>query len=79
MKDYQQESLKKYRNKKVFSLFGFIITSDLDIVRTGKYFKYVEIVEEKVKVRYLDFDDGWTYKFFWTKWKEKWIFNKIKK
>jgi len=78
MKDYQQESLKKYRNKKVFSLFGFIITNGV-IIRTGKYFKYVEIIEEKVKVRYLDFDDGWTYKFFWTKWEEKWIFNKIKK
>ena len=44
---------------------------------TNKWFKYVIVTERKVKERYLDFDDGWSHKHFWTKWKEIWMFVKL--
>lgn len=75
--EYQIESLKKYRNRKVFSI-GFIVTSEV-IIWTGVWFKYINISEELIRVRYEDFDDGWSYKFHWTNWEEKWTFIKVEK
>lgn len=75
--EYQEKSLKKYRNREVFSTFWFIVTSE-SLFWTGVWFKNVNITEELVKVRYQDFDE-WSCKFYWKKWKEKWVFYKIKK
>jgi hypothetical protein len=79
MEEYQIKKLSKYRKRNKFSLFPFIVVNgfDSDFIWTGKWFKKIKITEQKIKERYLDFDDGWSYKYFWTKWKTKWKFLKI--
>jgi hypothetical protein len=44
---------------------------------TGKWFKFITIEEKKVKNRYLEFDDGWSYQNYWGKWKTSWVMVKI--
>ena len=80
MEDYQIEKFNKYRTRKIFSIFPFIIVNgfDNDFVWTGKWFKFVYIVEQKVRERYSYFDDGWSYQNFWGKWNENYKFIKIK-
>lgn len=73
--DYESIPLGETRRRKVYSI-GLTITSDV-IVWTGKWFKFVEIEEEKHKVRYRYFDDGWTYQHYWGNWKEEWNFKKL--
>jgi len=41
------------------------------------WLKKVKITEKQVLYRTLDFDDGWSYQFFWRKWKEEWIIIKL--
>ena len=79
MEDYQIERTEEYRKRKIFSLFPFIIINGYtsDFVWTGKWFKFVHITEQKVRERYTGFDDGWSYRTYWKKWKENWKFTKI--
>lgn len=76
MESYQIEKIEKYRTRKVLSIFPFITISgfDCDYHWTGKWFKYVEIIEQKTKERYLQYDDGYTYQHYWSKWKFSWKF-----
>lgn len=75
MEQYQTEKLDEFRERKVFSPFLFIIV-DGDFIYTGKIMKHVQIKEQKYKIRFLYFDEGWFYRFYWGKWKEKWSFIK---
>lgn len=75
--EYQIILLDVYRERKIFSFFPFILVNNF-FVWTGKWFKKVDIIERKIKERYLDFDDGWTYKNFWSEWKDNWTFEKLK-
>jgi len=79
METYQLEKLNEYRTRKVLSLFSFIVVNgyELDLIETGKWFSYVTIKEEKVRERYLQFDDGWTYQHYWSEWIENWKFVEI--
>ena len=54
----------------------FILVSN-KFVWTGKWFKKVKVLEEKIKTRYLEFDDGWSYRHYWGPWKENYEFVKI--
>jgi hypothetical protein len=67
---------REYREKRVLSIFPFIIMSgdDGDFHWTGKWFKYITVKQQKVKDRYLEFDGGWSYRNYWSKWRKKWIF-----
>lgn len=67
------------RRRKVFSVLPFIIVNGMtgDFHWTGKWFKFVTIEEKKVKNRYLEFDDGWSYQNYWGKWKTSWVMVKI--
>ena len=78
-KQYQIKKTDTYRIRKIFSLFGFIIVNgyDNDFQRTGKWFKWIKIKEQKVNERYKDFDGGWSYQEYWKEWKENWKFIKI--
>jgi hypothetical protein len=89
MEDYQIEKLDESRERKRFSLFPFIIVNRLDEEQysslfpftgfewTGKWFKFVIVREQKVRERYLQFDDGWSYKYYWGHWIENWKFIRI--
>lgn len=76
---HQIEKINEYRVRKVLSLFPFILVNGYGNgwKWTGKWFKFIEITEQKIKERYLEFDDGWSYQEYWTKWEENWIFIKI--
>ena len=79
MEKSQMTKLEEFRTKRVFSLLPFIVVNGFenDFVWTGKWFKFVEITQQKVKERYAEFDDGWSYSYYWGKWKECWYFLKI--
>jgi len=47
------------------------------IEKKFRWFKKIEIEERLEFVRYLEFDDGWSYTYFWKPWKEEWIAQKI--
>ena len=75
----QKKKFKIYRERKVLSLFGFIIVNGkiTDFIKTGKWFSSVIIKEQKYRVRYLEFDEGWSYQWSWGKWYTEWIFKEI--
>ena len=76
---WERNFTDKFRERKVLSIFPFIIVSGLetDFHWTGKWFKYVTIQEQKVNDRYLELDDGWSYQFYWSEWKTSWVLIKI--
>ncbi len=76
---WQMIKLNEFRHRKVLSFFPFIVVNGFksDFIWTGKWFKFIYIKEQKVKERFLHFDDGWTYQDYWSKWKELWMFIKI--
>ena len=79
--NWERKYTGEFRVRKVLSILPFIIINgeDSDFHWTGKWFKYVTIQEQKVKDRYLEFDDGWSYQHYWGKWKTSWVFTKIMK
>ncbi len=76
MKEYQKQMLGIRRIRKKLSILPFFFTNDT-LVWTGKWFKTIEIEEEMYQERYLEFDDGWSYQFYWGKWKTRWEFIRI--
>lgn len=75
---YQQIMLDEVREREIFSMFPLWVVNDL-FVWTGKWFKHVRIKEQKYKVRYSIFDDGWSYMNYWGNWKYGWEFLEIVK
>ena len=74
--EYQSEHLSIFREREKFSFLPIILVSDR-FVWTGKWFKKIKVLEEKIKTRYLEFDDGWSYRHYWGPWKENYEFVKI--
>lgn len=74
--NYQIIRLNEFRTRKVFSIFPFTFIGD-SLVKTNVWFKYITVEEEKIKVRYKDFDDGWSYCYYWQEWQEEWKFIKM--
>jgi hypothetical protein len=77
--DWEMIVTNTFRTRRVFCVLPFIIVNGLDgdFHWTGKWFKFVTIKEQKVKNRYLKFDDGWSYRKYWGKWKTSWILTKV--
>jgi hypothetical protein len=77
--NWERKYTGELRVRKILSILPFIIVNgeDSDFHWTGKWFKYVTIQEQKVKDRYLEFDDGWNYQHYWGKWDINWVFTKI--
>ena len=73
MEHYKNKPQGEFRRRKVFSV-GIIITDTIEW--TGKWFKFIEIEEEKCLVKFSEFDE-WTYTFHWGEWKPIWEFRKI--
>lgn len=76
---WERKYSDKFRVKKVLSILPFIVVDGekSDFHWTGKWFKYVTIQQQKVKDRYLEFDDGWSYTHYWGRWRTRWIFIKF--
>ena len=71
---HQIEKIEEYRVRRRISIFPWIcvIGFDSDYHWTGKWFKFVEIREQKIRERYTDFDSGWTYQEYWKPWEDGW-------
>lgn len=86
MENYQIEKMSEFRTRRVFSLVPFLFVNGLHLeevkgangfVWTGKWFSFTEITEQRVRERYLEFNDGWSYQNYWGAWEETWKFVKI--
>jgi hypothetical protein len=73
--EYQEIKLKKYRERWVYSVLGFIFVGG-ELHYTGKLFDLVLIREEKIKYRYLHFDE-WYYQNVWGEWHYKFRLKEI--
>lgn len=78
MVEYQHKKLGIFRTREILSILPFIVVGDI-IVWTGVWFKKVTVEEEQYMERYLKFDDGWSYQFYWGGWKTRWEFVRIVK
>lgn len=67
----QVEKTDEYRIVKTYSFLGFAV-ANYTIYYTGKIFAKTIIRFRKVRTRYSEFDDGWSYQFYWSKWIESW-------
>lgn len=74
MFDSETKKVRKFRRRKVLSL-GFLMGIST-MVWTGKWFKYIEIIEQKHLTRYVEFDE-WNYQSYWGEWRESWEFVKL--
>ena len=84
--ELEEVNTEETRVRKVLSLFPFIVVNHSftdkklsDFVWTSKWFKFVEVTERKTTVRFQQFDDGWSYQFYWGPWKDRWVFVKLNK
>jgi hypothetical protein len=79
--NYERYCTDKFRTKKCLSLFGFIMAEgyETDFHWTGKWFQYVTIKQQKCSERYSKYDDGWTYKDYWSEWHNRWYLVEILK
>jgi hypothetical protein len=77
--NYQIIFLDVFRIRDSLSLFGFILVDyhSPQFVYTGKWFKFVKIKEQKIKYRFSDFDDGWSYQYYWKEWEYSYRFIEI--
>lgn len=78
---HQYKKLNEYRVRRVISIFPWICVPgfESDYHWTGRWFSFVEIKEQKIKERYVDFDGGWTQQNYWTPWEYSWRIVKILK
>lgn len=72
----QIKETTELRIRKAFSFF-WIFISDGTFFKSSKFIGNINIEEQKYYIRYLDFDDGWSYQYFWGKWYTEWKFIKI--
>lgn len=77
MKNYEEIDLEEFREKKVFS-FLFMTFPDFhgNLIFTNKLFGFVKVQQQKYKWRMLQFDDGYTFNYFWGDWKYSWRYTK---
>ena len=67
MEDFQIKRLGKFRQRIVVSVLGFIFVGG-NFYYTGELLSYVTILEEKIKVRSLYFNEFY-YQPEWNSWK----------
>ena len=83
MKKVKEENWERiytgqYRKKRVLSILPFIIMNGVEgnFHWTGKWFQYITVKQQKVKDRYLGFNE-WNYQHYWSKWVLSWVLTKI--
>lgn len=77
--EFEKQHLTEFKIREVWTLFG-LFTSDNCVFFKYDFFSFlpkkVEIKETQYRIRYLFFDDGWSYKHYWTAWDYRYKFNK---
>ena len=66
--DSEYEYLKTDHTQKrtFFAIFPILIKGKF------RWMKFVKVRERLCFQRFLGFDDGWSYQFYWKKWEETW-------
>lgn len=64
--EYQVTKTDETRVRKTFTLFPIWLNR-------FSWFQTIEIFERKYITRQLEFNDGFTYQFYWSKPKDEWI------
>ena len=71
--DIDYESLKTDTTKENTVFIWFPTCIDEKWV----FMKKVKVIERLYLNRWRQFDDGWSYSFYWGPWKEEWKYEKI--
>lgn len=61
------------RERKLFSIFPIWKNSKF------RWLKNTVVLERKYYSRRLEFDDGWSYQYYWSDWKVEWRIEEILK
>jgi len=72
MEEYQEKRLGKFRQREKYSLVPIIMVGDI-FVWTGKWNMHIDIKEELIKTRYLEFDE-YQCQHFYSNWKKNGYF-----
>jgi hypothetical protein len=64
--DYEVRKTNITKQRELFAFLPIWINSKF------RWLKRVKILERKYYSRRKVFDDGWSYQFYWTRWKEEW-------
>ena len=72
---HQIKKTNKTRQRIIFSILPLTIISSI-FVWTGEWLSFVVIQEEKIKIKYLEFDEYYCLSF-WGEWQYQWEFVKI--
>lgn len=71
--DYEVKKTNITREREFFAFFPIWINSNF------RWLKRITVLERKFYSRRKEFDDGWSYQFYWTNWKEEWRIEQILK
>lgn len=78
----EKEYLNQFRERELWSFLGIFISDDRPYFQSSVFSflpKKIKIKEQRYRVRYEWFDDGWTFQSYWGKWNWYWEFNQILK
>ena len=64
--DYEVRKTNITRERNLFAILPIYINSKF------RWLRQVTILERKYYSRRKEFDDGWSYQFYWTEWEEEW-------
>lgn len=59
------------KEKKIFALFPLLVNKKF------RWFKYTTIKQRLYFISRKEFDDGWSYKNYWTEYKKRWEIEEI--
>jgi len=79
---YQEKETGEVRERVFFAWYPVYLGLPDLIPLPGCKFTWlrkVKITEKQVMFRGTEFDDGWSYQFYWGKWKEKWVIIRLEK
>lgn len=69
--DFEIKKTSRTIKKKIFPIFPLLINGKF------RWFKKCIVVYRLYITRRLEFDDGWSYAHYWSKWKREWQSEKI--
>lgn len=67
--NYQEKETEETREKILFAWYPFKVP-----IKCCKFiwFKKIKVTQIRVLYRWTEFDDGWTYQLYWSKWHDRW-------
>ncbi len=69
--DYEVRKTNKTKERDFFTILPIYVGGKF------RWLKRIKVLERKYYSRRKEFDDGWSYGFYWTEWKEEWRIEQI--